>query len=310
MRFIRNKCHSFFILLSLLVLSWGCEKIIEINVPESDRKIVVNGLLNPDGNVRVNLTRSLTVVEKDSFIYLHNADVRLFRGNDLIGQMEPDTSGWYYLPGFMPRSGESYSLTAEYKGLTGIESQTTIPVPVPIQSVDTVLLTDSLKNRILKLNVKFHDPAGIRNYYGFSVNLTYKVFDYINMKPTNQKVSRLAFINQSDEFRQDESLDYGGKIYFDDLLFEGQDKNMEVKLSDYAFIESDTVWLDIHLEQVERPYFLYVSSSLAYLRSKGNPFSEPVQVYSNINGGFGIFSSFAFSRYPLVISGWRMAGIN
>ncbi len=37
-------------------------------------------------------------------------------------------------------------------------------------------------------------------------------------------------------------------------------------------------------------YYNYMKSITKYGMSLGNPFSQPVQVYSNINNGFGIFA--------------------
>lgn len=76
----------------------SCEKIIPIDLPDQDRKIVINGLLAPDSLVNVNLSLSLSVLEPDSFLYLSDAEVDLYRDNELLGRMVYDSVGFYSLP--------------------------------------------------------------------------------------------------------------------------------------------------------------------------------------------------------------------
>jgi hypothetical protein len=117
-------------------------------------------------------------------------------------------------------------------------------------------------------------------------------------------ITRLVYISSdSDLFLQDESHNYGGKIYFDDLLFDGQTKTTEVGLYDYTFYESDTVLLEVHLEQLDPSYYKYVVSNEAYQSAHNNPFAEPVQVYTNVSGGFGLFSSYSFSSRSFTLIG-------
>lgn len=288
--------------LPALLITSSCEKIIPIDIPETDRKIVVNGLISPEFPVAVNLSKSLTVLEEDEFVFLQNAVVQLFENQTPVGTLTADTGGIYRLPEFFPGVGKSYKLTVDYPGLTSIEAETTVPEKVEITGWDTVSVINDWQLPELKLQVRFLDPAGIQNLYGFSVTLTYKEFDFITMRPTGRWITQPAFVSEDDDrFLQDESHQYGGKLYFEDLVFDGQTKTMNVRLPDYKYLISDTIRVDINLEQVDRSFYRYVVSSEAYQRSRNNPFSEPVQVYTNVTGGFGIFSSFSSSsRFFLI----------
>jgi hypothetical protein len=124
------------------------------------------------------------------------------------------------------------------------------------------------------------------------------------MEPTGKMVTRLVYIYaDSDLFLTDESHNYGGKIYFDDQLFDGQTKTAEIGLWDYVFYETDSAQIEVHLEQLDPAFYKYVVSNEAYQSARNNPFAEPVQVYTNVTGGLGIFSSYSFSSKAFTIIG-------
>ena len=239
----------------------SCEKIIDISIPDKERKIVVNGLISPNHQVRVNLSRSLSVLENDSLISITGGDVSLFHGTDLIGKFQEETGGYYSLPDFKPQVGQTYRLTASYDGLNPVEANAILPPLVPIVSVDTATLIGEWGQQELRLSVKFNDPAGVHNVYGFGVDVTYKEFDYGTMTYTGKKLSHPSYIfGNSDKFLKDESTNFEGKLFFEDLLFDGLMKTVEFGITDYSFFESDTVWLDVKMEQIDPSYYLYVLS--------------------------------------------------
>jgi hypothetical protein len=307
MKKIKYRYHLHLLAIMAVIVITSCEKIIDISIPDKERKIVVNGLIRSNQPVMVNLSRSLSVLEKDSLISITGGDVNLYHGSDLVGKFREESGGFYYLPGFIPKTGQTYRLTASYNGLNKVEAEATLPPLVPILSVDTATLTGEWGQKELRLKIKFDDPAGERNIYGFGVDVTYKEFDYNTMTYTGKKISNPAYLSgNSDQFLKEESLDFEGKIYLEDLLFDGMGKTIEFGLSDYSFYQSDTVWLDVKMEQVDLSYYYYVLSFSSYQQAHGNPFSEPVQVYSNVKGGYGIFSGSSVSSYQIIASGmWK-----
>jgi hypothetical protein len=284
----------------------SCEKIIDISIPDRERKMVVNGLVRLGQPVWVNLSKSLSVLENESIIPIPGADVNLFHGADLVGKFREDSVGYYSLPDFKPEVGQSYRLTASDGSLNPVEATAFLPPAVPMISVDTATLTGDWGQQELRLTVKFSDPAGVHNIYGFSVDVTSKEFDYNSMTYTGKKTTRAGYLNvNTDGFLQDESNFYEGKLYFEDMLFDGLTKSVEFGISDLFYYESDTIWLEVKMEQIDPSFFLYVVSNEAYQQANGNPFSEPVQVFTNIKGGFGIFSGSSYASFPLVFSGMR-----
>jgi hypothetical protein len=232
--------------------------------------------------------------------------VRLYQGDDPVGTLQEGPSGEYSLSDFRPQAGSTYRLTASYAGLQPVDAEATIPAPVPISAVDTATVAGEWGQQEFRISVVFQDPAGTRNYYGFGADITYKEFDYGTMTYTGRKLTHPAYLyGRDDRFLKDESTTFGGKLYFDDLLFDGLTKTVSFGITDYSFSESDTVWLNVRMDQADPAFYHYVVSYSAYQEAHGNPFSEPVQVFSNIHGGFGIFSGFSTASFPMVLRGVR-----
>ena len=59
---------------------------------------------------------------------------------------------------------------------------------------------------------------------------------------------------------------------------------------------------------LSRELYLYSKSRLQQSNVSGNPFAEPVPVYTNVTGGLGIFGSEAFSSIPALIGEYPVEG--
>ena len=83
-----------------------------------------------------------------------------------------------------------------------------------------------------------------------------------------------------------------------DILFNGQTKSLEISLpnEDNYWNEAGYIWsyrnigLRFYLHNISQDYYYYRRSLELYNQSSDNPFAQPVQVYSNIENGFGIFA--------------------
>ena len=63
----------------------------------------------------------------------------------------------------------------------------------------------------------------------------------------------------------------------------------------YAIVERSILKLNYSKED----YFKYKLSLEKYQETAGDPFAQPVQVYSNVENGFGIFGGYSVYRDTL-----------
>lgn len=297
-----------FVFLGILLALLSCEKVIDIDIPEGERKIVVNGLIHPDSLIKVNVSRSLSVLEENQFVFLETADVRIKKDGIELGQLEYLESGFYYLPDHYPIAGSVYELDVGYPGLASVSSQANLPDPILFSEIDTSSTTDEWMGGVYRLSFSFQDPPD-PNYYAISLTATHKVFDYETFTYLDSLTTYPVYFNfiegsegpQSAFVEQGASTHYGSKIYFADDLFSDREMSIDIELSKFSFFDADTVELTVSLEHVSQDYYYYAVSSGKYDQSTGNPFAEPVSVFSNIENGIGIFSGYSFFRRNLLL---------
>ena len=110
----------------------------------------------------------------------------------------------------------------------------------------------------------------------------------------------------------DEVFQNGGSPFrlqglFNDLLFNGQNKSLELEIpyDNFSGIEVGYEWsyktlsVRVYLHNISKSYYYYRTSLELYQSASGNPFAQPVQVYSNIESGFGVFAGSQISYFDL-----------
>ena len=101
------------------------------------------------------------------------------------------------------------------------------------------------------------------------------------------------FYEMSDYFIFDDGLIDGERFKFDlDITISG-----DVELSsEQKLLKNELIIILTHLS---KEYFLYKKSLDAYLEESYSLFSEPIQVYTNINNGIGVFATKNSSKYVI-----------
>jgi len=96
------------------------------------------------------------------------------------------------------------------------------------------------------------------------------------------------------DFSFEEDNYYYDSAVFKDDLFENSQASIRFK-TDFWEEEVD---YKLQLIRSSREYFDYHQSYRAFQNS-GGPFSQPVQVYTNIDNGIGVFGGYSFIEIPL-----------
>ncbi len=312
MGFIMKKI-LYFIVIALLLGS--CQKIIDISVPDQSRKIVLGSIINSDNLVVVRLSESKSILEDNDFILLEDAEVKLFEENQYVGTLNYTGSSRYVLPDFYPVNERTYRIEVNHQVLASVRSEIRIPKTVPILEIDTSSTISEYGNETYIVNVKIADPGGEDNFYTLSVAATSRVFDWNTQELTDSIETHMLYLNSIDEgdpgiggelVNQDLNYFIDDKLFVSDALFDGQEHEFSVAIESYFFYGmADTVMLDVRLDHIDPSYYYYSVSKQKYYQADGNPFSEPVQVYNNIENGFGILSAYAraSSQYNMIIKG-------
>ena len=79
-------------------------------------------------------------------------------------------------------------------------------------------------------------------------------------------------------------------IMLKDQNFNGEDYSLTFSVINYAELKDMELFGEIRLVNTSEAYFNYLKSFNMYQNTINNPFATPVQVYSNVNNGMGIFA--------------------
>jgi hypothetical protein len=305
-------------LLLLVLAIIGCETTIDIDIPFEGHRLTINGYLKPDSNIHVVLTETRHVLEDSAFTTVDDAKVFLFENGKLKGELLNTGSGWYLLNAH-PAVGKTYTLRVESPKLGLSEAETYIPEAVKIQDVVVS------RNRVFRdyeyyhvLDLQIEDPLGGPNYYELvlmaGVNEKFFLNDTLLLENSYYFHVNLLMAEENHE----EQKVFGGSnsLIFSDEAFAGTGGTLKIyaasKLLDelsvvdaefsdgddrYRLIKNDELFL--LLRHTDSTYYYFRKSLNLQARNKGNPFAEPVRVYSNVKNGFGIFAGYSTSRHSI-----------
>jgi len=301
----------------LLFLFCACQKE-NVVIPDTGRKLVINGLITTDSLLNVRISKSYYF--KDflmgwaTFPEFDSADVRFYRNNvfldslnysvqknnyDLYPTSNYKSNNTYPLPGY------EYKIIVKRAGFPDATSTTKIPRLVKIERIDT-----SRIGGFLNCGIEFTDPPGDKNYYLFNIIMIQKL-------PFSRRY--LAF-DSLDPIIEEELCSNSGsgssisRVYdkfgfaFSDKLIDGKKYSLNVSF------KCSYYWNDLRnpsprtsyvyyfrLISVTEEYYRFIQTLNLYNASYSNPLAEPVMVYSNVSGGYGIFAGATVSTDSIIL---------
>lgn len=321
------------LLLSILAASFiSCEKDIEFKGDISDPMLVLNSMLTPDSAVTVHLSQSRFVLgESKPITPVTNATVSLFVNGDLKEQLVHVANGTFK-GSYFPQPGDEITIDAVADGYDRIETHSVIPkAPNVAVNDSTVTIREeeysdsNYPNTVFKttyrdmqVQLQLTDAANEENYYYIKATRNYYSDGELKRSfPLELELSELLKNNiDGGNFIFEELFgDEGGSgrtdNLFSDLLVNGKDILFDFSFQDTVYtgtyvngekIEGEevvTVEYIIEIAQISKDLYQYViSGSKAASAKDHGPFTEPVQVHTNIKNGIGILGT--YTPYRLV----------
>ena len=284
------------LIFSALTLS-NCTKEIEFDAQDIAPRIVVNSLFTNDSIWAAHISRSVGVLETTSYTTIDDANVNIFDANaNLVTTLTHQGNGLYTSPtGLTPQANQSYTIEASASGYESVNASNSIPSAVPIYQLDTVTSTNSDGETILEATITFQDPPNISNYYMLEVYVT---GTWINEGEQDTIEIREPLQISCDDINVEtvNRFNFGGfentylYLMLKDQNFDGENYSLTFSVINYAELKDLDLFGEIRLVNTSEEYFNYLKSFNMYQRTINNPFATPVQVYSNVNNGMGIFA--------------------
>ena len=276
-----------------IIIIWSlstCTKEADIKIPESGPKPVITCFISPDQpqlSVRITLSVGRFGIDSTQFKkpIVNDAQVRIqseqrsielnFDPTQSIYTASDDTVGFI-------RSGRTYTLTV----ITSTFGIITATTQVPLEKI----LCDSINAGVYQSN---QEILTVRAYLKGSPN------EYNRL---GLMFSNLLFNSNNIESPLDSLISPGS--YLSNFEEEGVLKRKSFQatqeVNTYFY---DTLPLNLILKsqlsilQCDAAFYKYHSSLKQAFETNGNPFADPVMVYSNIPGGMGCFGSYRLETY-------------
>jgi hypothetical protein len=289
-----------------------------MDIPDIGRKIVINGLIATDNLLNVKITKSSYINDISGNAYQSSTDLKgvevlFYQNNIFIDSLyyvfDDYFYAWnvfyignYWSKAVYPIPGQEYKVIAKAPGLPDASASTIIPNLVKIEHIDTstVILAPGTyyeSNVGLQCKIEFSDPANETNYYLLKAYLISSFPDSLT----------IGFICKDPIVEEKLRSDELKGIAFSDKIINGQRYNLDIIIKGETigkpYIDyTQSSWQEDHrttvffqLYSITEEYFKFIQSLNLYYKNYDNPLAEPVFMYSNVRGGYGMFSGAAVS---------------
>ena len=297
-----------FFLLSVSLIYISCEKVIPFEGDVNTPKLVINSVFESDSTFKVHVSSSRSVIDTSSFENIDDAVVTIKDGNGNVIEVLNHFVNGFYKGQVLPEENTTYILEVNHPNYAKITASDSLPSPIIINSVDTSTILDPINGNRLRISMNFDDPENNQNYYLLE---TYSVNEYLiveNLDTIEYELDTTKqFMVLTDEVFQNGGSPWRDQGLFNDLLFNGQNKTLEIEIPNENWSGSEdgydwsykTLTLRLYLHNITISYYYYRTSLELFQNASGNPFAQPVQVYSNIENGFGVFAGSQISFFDL-----------
>jgi len=286
MTMISIKNYSVLIVLSLaaLFISACGEEEIELNLKNTQTRLVVDGLITTDTMAHcVKLSLSGDYFHNKALPKVSGAMVQLSDGVETIVLTEsPDAPGNYFTPkNYFGKENHLYQLEISEVNAPGIKSSDVFSAESflnPIVAVDYISIEYLDIWKLWKVLLYTQDPANYTNYYLFKV--------YRNGVLVTDKYSKMSVVD--DKFFDG---NYADGVWIAALNTEEETENI---------LPGDTISVESFM--IDKAYYDFVFAAQIETSMKNPIFSgPPANVPGNIsNGALGIFAACSVYRNSVV----------
>lgn len=285
----------------------GCQKEIDMNLPEYQRKLVIEGTIENGSPAMVLITRSIPYFSEINMSTLTDSvlvtgqQARVFitsetgETEELTWQISPEATYYVAFMGknVIGREATHYTLRVEYDGKT-YTAKTYIPKTFDLDSVWFDQSTEILNDEQATIRMLMSDPADEENYYAF--------FCKVN-SPTLRDRLWVSGLPVAFDDRTFNGLTFNYEMFrvgYSSLMAGMLDEADQESFTRRTFRRGDTVYLK-HT-QIDHHTYKYLLSAGTEAAYGGNPFTNPLPAVTNFDSEevLGHWSGFAAKIDTLV----------
>ncbi len=273
----------------------SCTKSYTYDFDDIDKRIVLNSFFFPDSLMRFHITEEASLSDDitfDKYKTINSAQIVIYENEAIVDTAYYTEKGNYY-SGIEPQLNAKYKISVIAPGYDKIIAEDQIPTIIKIDSLGKIKNSDESYN--YKIKIIFDDPAEDNNYYFIYAYWKKYYNDLIYFKE--------AYIRTQDPAIGEWRTQSVQAPIFNDELFNGKRYELAIDLSVNDYREQPE-YCYFELRSISKNMYLYLKSYNKQTPKFGDDLMEmfqqgmvePIPIYSNINGGLGIFAGYAISR--------------
>jgi hypothetical protein len=187
---------SFIFLFSMMILFTSCEKVIELDLENTEPTLVIEGnITNQPGPYYVKLTKTLPFDQSSIYPGVENAQVIISDNMGISDTLKYTENGIYATSKLEGVAGRTYTLVVQSEGKT-YKAKSTMPQYVPFEAIRFNKFTFAGEDQNVVIPI-YKDPTSLGNNYNFVLTVndtldnTYLVWnDNTNNGVENQRPLR------------------------------------------------------------------------------------------------------------------------
>ncbi|MBE9468212.1 MAG: DUF4249 domain-containing protein [Bacteroidetes bacterium] len=267
---------SLLLIILTVLINISCRKELDNYSINYDKQIVINGFITPDSIVKINVSSTYPANVDNpnkNDVFITDAICLLYENNLFIDTLNYTEKG-FYICNFKPTVNKTYKLIVNVKGFNKISATTTIPKKVNF-SVNLERMSGYLR---FDGKIIFKSPSE-DSYFIFNILTKDNTYGYDDLQYHFYNPDMGKFVQN--ECTINENI-------FTNTKFKNKTYSINIK---YLYVSSDN-YTYFWLTTINKDLYLNLKSKKSYKDVKDDIFAEPVNLYSNINGGLGIFAGY------------------
>lgn len=301
-----NQSYIVFIFFSLLLFACETDMIVDFELPEPEKKLVLQSTIAPFtppylSPFRVQLWSTLPILDTTKSKQLTDAQVIWYEDENIKDTLIfSSVIDGYTTPDFyFPELGKKYDIKVQREGFKSLSASCYIPDKVKISEVKILSLAgvDNDGLAYSAVSISFHDTERLSNFYEIIVTEVSNENAKFRLWTNDKIIANESYYPSILSFEKK----MPNRLLFNDKQFNGNIKNIVLYFTPEQEISKGQQkikfsYIDVYLRSVSEEYYKYFTTLIQHqYNQKGDFFyglGEPLNVFSNVYGGYGIFAGF------------------
>jgi hypothetical protein len=310
--FYKKKGKYKYVLLLIGCLLSSCQKEIEIALPDQEASYVLNCLFQPftlpyPQNISASLSETISILDTVDYHVIDDAIIRLYHNDSLIDNLVyfSKTSLYTSSNDYQYLKPGPYKLILEHNE-NQIIAEDILPEKVLPEKISIIPFAgrNEINNSYSRVSLTLIDPEDQINFYEISISSTQNSDPY-NIYTEFPSITSESYYPSVMSFWERNPVN----LPFNDKDINGEEVVIPVYYTTPAQSRADEVevhTITIHFRTISENYYNYKVSLLkqGYLLKEDIIYgqAEPINVFSNIPGNYGIFAAFQSWDQTFLIS--------